>query len=167
MLFKREEPVFQEVMVAVVSFFGLVHLAWTKIKFNLLSLLQSHSSMGRLTDTLPVVWSLGPAKGLLSDVLAPESISGIWFHPIYDRIPLIVSLYDCSSERDWSGSVIETSWSSESSPSSVYKSTGGRSEVRLFESESLEDVFSNGIRRTGNMSLSTKLVGGFRSSCPV
>ena len=52
----------------------------------------------------------------------------------------MVSLYDCSSERDWSGSVRETSCSSDSSPSSGYKSTGGRSEEQLSESESLEDV---------------------------
>ena len=41
---------------------------------------------------------------------------------------------------DWSGSVNDTSGSSESSPSSGYKSTGGLSELALSESESLDEV---------------------------
>ena len=102
------------------------------------NLLHSHSSVGRETETFPGVCSLGPSKGLSSDDLVPESMSGMWVHPMYDRIPLIVSVYDCSSERDWSGSVKETSSSSDSSPSSGYRSTTGRSEATLSESEVLE-----------------------------
>ena len=50
-------------------------------------------------------------------------------------MPLIVSRYVCSAEGVWSGSATVISWSSDSSPSSTYRSTGGRSESSLPASE--------------------------------
>ena len=62
-------------------------------------------------------------------------MSGTWDQPIKDRIPLIVSRYVCSCDKGWSWSKPVTSWSSDSSPSSVYKSSGGRSDKSLPTSE--------------------------------
>ena len=50
---------------------------WTSVRLNLDIFLHSHSSVGRFTDTFPGVCNLGPAKGLSSAVVVPESMSGI------------------------------------------------------------------------------------------
>ena len=77
------------------------------------------------------VAAFGPEKGLLSEAVLALSISGMSDQPIYDLMPFIVSLYVCSSEGIWSGSKAVTSGSSDSSPSSAYRSTSGRSENSL------------------------------------
>ena len=48
-----------------------------RVMFNLAIFRHSHSSVGRLIETLPGACGLGPAKGLSSDVVVPESISGM------------------------------------------------------------------------------------------
>ena len=97
--------------------------------------------MGIWTETLPGVEDFGPEKGLSSEPVVVLSISRMFDQPIYDLMPLMVSLYVCSSPTAWSGSVVVQSWSSESSPSSAYKSTGGLSEKSLPEAElALEEL---------------------------
>ena len=54
----------------------------TRVTFNLLSFLQSHSSVGICTETFPGVKVLGPQKGLSSDPVVALSMSGMLDQPI-------------------------------------------------------------------------------------
>ena len=66
--------------------------------------------------------AFGPDKGLSSEAVLALSKSGMFDQPMYDLMPLIVSLYVCSSDGVWSGSVAVRSCSSDNSPSSAYRS---------------------------------------------
>ena len=72
-----------------------------RVKLSLPNFLQSHSSVGICTETLFGAGAFGPAKGLSSDGLE-LSISGTWVQPMKERMPLMVSLYVCSSDDGWS-----------------------------------------------------------------
>ena len=60
----------------------LVRKPSTKVKFSLLSFLQSQSSVGMLTEILPGTGTLGPEKGLSSEVVLELSTSGMLVQPI-------------------------------------------------------------------------------------
>ena len=62
------------------------------VMFNFSSFLHSQSSAGNLMDTFPVGWAQEPAKGLSSSEDDKLSKSGIWYQPIKECTPLIVSL---------------------------------------------------------------------------